>query len=87
MMPTFTPSETRQAHDALHRYRNAIANAKLAAQALADAAGEARAAARDLQPYNDNPIPAIAWEGAPPVAEWEAGLPALIAETKASLAA
>ena len=85
MMPTFTPSETRQAHDALHRYRNAIANAKLAAQALADAAGEARAAARDLQPYADSPT--IAWEGAPPVAEWEAGLPALIAETKASLAA
>ena len=83
----FTPAETRTAHDAIGKYRNAIANAAIAAKALADAASEARAAARQLQPYADGPIPAIAWEGAPPVGEWEAGLPALIAETKASLAA
>lgn len=86
-MPPFTPSETRQAHSAIGRYRNAIATAAIAAKALADAASEARAAARQLQPYVEGPIPAIGWEGAPPVAEWEAGLPDLIAETKASLAA
>lgn len=86
MMPAFTPSETRAAHTAIGDYRNAVANAALAAKSLADAASAARTAARILQPYVESPIPAIGWEGAPPVAEWEAGLPTLIAETKAGLA-
>lgn len=84
---TITASQTAAAHEALGKYRSAVENAARIAGALATAGAEAREAAKVLLPYVASPLPAIAWDSAPPTAEWFAGLDALIAETKAGLAA
>lgn len=81
-----TPSQSAAAHTAIGRYRSAVADAKHHADALATAGRNAADAGRVLQPFVTSPVPTIGWDGAPPVADWLAGIDVLIAETKAGLA-
>ncbi len=81
------PATVTNAHAAIGAYRSALDNAKHHADALATAAHNAGQAARALSPFVTSPLPAITWDGAPPVAEWQAALDGLIAEFKASIAA
>lgn len=80
-MPT-TPARSKAAHDAIGRYRSALADA----QGIAATLRRLSDAAKALAPFVTSTLPAIGWQG-PPVAEWEGALPDLIAETKSGLAA
>ena len=82
----FAPSQSAAAHSAIGRYRSAVADAKHHADALATAGRNAADAGRVLQPFVTSPVPTVGWDGAPPVADWMAGIDRLIAETKRGLA-
>ena len=82
----YSPSQSAAAHAAIGRYRSAVADAQHHADNLAAAARNAADAGRVLQPFVTSPVPTIGWDGAPPVADWLAGVDDLIAETKAGLA-
>lgn len=80
-----TPSQSAAAHQAVGRYRSAVHDAKRHADALAIAGCNAADAGRVLQPFVTSPVPTIGWDGAPPVADWLAGIDALIEQTKLGL--
>ena len=82
---SITPDQTTAAHAAIGRYRSAVADAQRHADNLVTAARNAADAGRVLQPFVTTPVPTIGWDGAPPVADWLAGIDTLIAETKAGL--
>ena len=82
-----SPDQATAAHKAIHTYRAALDDAKRHADALATAARNAGQAAAALRGFVTSPLPAIEWDGAPPVAEWIAALDTIIPEVKAALQA